>query len=380
MARPIGSFSRLRARLEHPGLAPRGERTFRVASGIVVALFAVGWAGAIVETARAGTPADAAPPTTLGAALTANPLSGGSAAPAAFLIDQALKAFAGRATFRGHSGAVDVILASPGDSALTVPGAMPANVQVGYSAAVGGADTVAGARAPARPGIWNVVVRLGQVSRAVPGMSVITLVPFSAKQSGRIGGYMLGSWPFERGGKPKSPAYFPPRGFVQVTAENEDLHLSDHVRLRDYITKGQVNVWPKYIAVSPKELDKIELTVQELEREGHSVARLGVISAFRNPNYNYTGGNTEGRAQLSRHMYGDAMDIYVDNGHGCMADLTGDGRVDVNDARVLARAAQKVEQTHPDLVGGIGVYAPTGAHCGFVHIDTRGFRARWGAW
>ena len=126
--------------------------------------------------------------------------------------------------------------------------------------------------------------------------------------------------------------------------------------------------------------DKIELTVQELEREGHSVARLGVISAFRNPNYNYTGGNTEGRAQLSRHMYGDAMDIYVDNGHGCMADLTGDGRVDVNDARVLARAAQKVEQTHPDLVGGIGVYAPTGAHCGFVHIDTRGFRARWGAW
>ena len=223
-------------------------------------------------------------------------------------------------------------------------------------------------------------MRLGQVSRAVPGMSVITLVPFSAKQSGRIGGYMLGSWPFERGGKPKSPAYFPPRGFVQVTAENEDLHLSDHLRLRDYITKGQVNVWPKYIAVSPKELDKIELTVQELEREGHSVARLGVISAFRNPNYNYTGGNTEGRAQLSRHMYGDAMDIYVDNGHGCMADLTGDGRVDVNDARVLARAAQKVEQTYPDLVGGIGVYAPTGAHCGFVHIDTRGFRARWGAW
>jgi uncharacterized protein YcbK (DUF882 family) len=29
-------------------------------------------------------------------------------------------------------------------------------------------------------------------------------------------------------------------------------------------------------------------------------------------------------------------------------------------------------------VGGIGVYRPRpGAHSGFVHIDTRGTRARW---
>lgn len=370
----------MRARLERPGLAPPGERTFRSASSVVVALFALGWAGAIVETARAGTPADAAPPPLLGGALTADPFASGNAAPAAFLMDQALKAFAGRATFRGYSGKVGVMLVSPGDSALTVPGALPANVQVGYRAVAGAADTLAGTRLPTQPGIWNVVLRLGQMARAVPGISVITLVPLSEKRGGRIGGYLLGTWPFERGGKPRSPAYLPPRGFVQVTPENEDLHLSEHIRLRDYITKGQVDVWPKYIAVSPRELDKIELTIQELERQGHPVERLGVISAFRNPNYNYTGGNTEGRAQLSRHMYGDAMDVYVDNGRGCMADLTGDGRVDVNDARVVARAAQQVEQTHPDLVGGIGIYAPTGAHCGFVHIDTRGSRARWGAW
>src|SRR5512144_2986670 len=101
MGRGVGSLrARLGARLEHPGLAPRGERRFRVASSIGVGLFALGWVGAIVETARAGTPADAAPAPMLGAALTANPLSSGSAAPAAFLIDQALQAFAGRASFR----------------------------------------------------------------------------------------------------------------------------------------------------------------------------------------------------------------------------------------------------------------------------------------
>jgi hypothetical protein len=77
-------------------------------------------------------------------------------------------------------------------------------------------------------------------------------------------------------------------------------------------------------------------------------------------------------------MYGDAMDVAIDNdGDGLMDDLNGDGRVTVKDARVLAAAADRVEKAYPDLVGGIGIYAPTGAHHGFVHIDTRGYRARW---
>jgi hypothetical protein len=44
---------------------------------------------------------------------------------------------------------------------------------------------------------------------------------------------------------------------------------------------------------------------------------------------------------------------------------------------VIVRAAERVEREHPRLVGGIGLYAPTGAHAGFVHLDTRGYRARW---
>ena len=381
MVGAIGSWRRrASARLEQPGLSPSGERRFRVATIVVVALFSGGWIAAIVETSAAGPPGTGAPPAMLSGAVTASPLSPDAPAPAAFLIGQALKSFAGAQTFRGHSGAVDVLLVNPGDSALTVPGSLPPSVEVALGSAAGGADTARGTTAPAGPGIWNVVLRLGGVARAVPGISVVSMVPFAAKRGGRIGGYTLGSWPYEKGARPRSPAYFPPRGFVQVTPQNQDLHLSDHIRLRDYITKGQTDVWPKYIAVSPKELDKIELTIQEMEREGHPF-RLGVISAFRSPSYNYRGGNTEGRAQLSRHMYGDAMDIYDDpKGTGCMNDLNGDGRVDVADARTLARAAQRVEQMYPDLVGGIGVYAPTGAHCGFVHIDTRGYRARWGAW
>jgi hypothetical protein len=76
-------------------------------------------------------------------------------------------------------------------------------------------------------------------------------------------------------------------------------------------------------------------------------------------------------------MYGDAMDWFVDNdGDGRMDDLNGDGRVDIEDAD-HARAAERVERRYPHLVGGIGHLPPTSAHAGFVHLDTRGYRARW---
>jgi len=114
-----------------------------------------------------------------------------------------------------------------------------------------------------------------------------------------------------------------------------------------------------------------------MEREGHAF-RLGVISAFRNPSYNYHGGITEGRAQLSRHMYGDAADVYPDDdGNGNIDDLNRDGRVDLADAKILADAAEAVEREHPSLVGGIGIYPGNRVHGPFVHIDVRGKRARW---
>jgi hypothetical protein len=218
---------------------------------------------------------------------------------------------------------------------------------------------------------------MGEVARAVPGLNVITTVPMSEKRAGRIGQYLVGSWPFEKGGA-RSAAYTAPRGFVRVMPEDLDLPISKHILLGDYLTKGQANVWPKYVALVPRALDKVELTIQELEREGHKVGNIGVISAFRTPSYNAGGGNTAGRGALSRHMYGDAIDFYIDsNRDGRMDDLNRDGRIDKSDARVIGSAAERVERQYPAMVGGIGIYAPTGGHSGFVHLDTRGSRARW---
>ena len=163
-----------------------------------------------------------------------------------------------------------------------------------------------------------------------------------------------------------------------MTPQNADTYVSKHFKLRDFVTKDQPNVWPKYLLLNPKLLDKLELTIQELEASGHPVKHMQVMSGFRTPNYNHKGGNTLGRANLSRHMYGDAADVFVDNdGNGIEDDLNHDGRVNPLDAEVVAAAADRVERKYPSLVGGIGVYSASSGHGPFTHIDVRGFRARW---
>ena len=104
------------------------------------------------------------------------------------------------------------------------------------------------------------------------------------------------------------------------------------------------------------------------------------MSGFRTPEYNAKGvGRRGGRAKDSRHQYGDAADVFVDNdGDGRMDDLNHDGRVDTRDVRIIIGAVERVEARHPDLVGGAGLYRATRSHGPFAHVDVRGTRARWG--
>jgi uncharacterized protein YcbK (DUF882 family) len=217
--------------------------------------------------------------------------------------------------------------------------------------------------------------RVGLVSPTGDSVALIALIPFSAKSGGTFQGYRIGYWPRER--KPMT-LYGLPEGFIEVTQEDQDVMLSARFRVRDFLTKDQGTVWPKYLVVQPTLLDKLELIADELERLGKP-STIKVLSGFRTPQYNAKGVCRRcGRAKDSRHMYGDASDIYVDgDGNGRMDDLNGDGRINVADARYLARIADQVESEHPELTGGIGIYRSTGAHGPFVHVDTRGFVARW---
>lgn len=231
-----------------------------------------------------------------------------------------------------------------------------------------------GSAALRQPGVY--IVDDSSLSRP---FAFVAMRSFSDKaHDGSIGSYRIGFWPGERGHS-RTAAYANPDGFIEVTRDNVSLPVSEHFQLGDFLTHGQSSVWPKYLVLHERLVDKLELVIAELEREGITVRHMTVMSGFRTPAYNADGGTTAGRSSVSRHMYGDASDVFVDNdGDGRMDDLNGDGRVDARDAQVIVDAADRVERAHPELVGGEGVYAATSAHGPFAHVDARGTRARWG--
>src|SRR5258705_337153 len=214
-------------------------------------------------------------------------------------------------------------------------------------------------------------------ARAAGDGSVITVRPAAENRAGRLGLYYIGNWPAARKGKP-GVSYDPPSGFIEVTPQDQNTQLSEHFKLRDFLPHDQANVWPKYIVVDMKMVDKDELVLQDLKEHGINPDGVRVMSGFRTPQYNAGGGDPRGRAALSRHMYGDANDIFIDNdGNGQMDDLNHDGRVNIADAKVIQDAVNRVERAHPSLIGGCGIYSGTSAHGPFTHIYTRGYPARW---
>ncbi len=216
-------------------------------------------------------------------------------------------------------------------------------------------------------------VKLPESSRT---FSLATLVPFTAKVAGKVGTYRIGNWPSEQSA-PRSSAYSNPAGFILVTKENQDTRVSENFRLRDFLTKDQATVWPKYLVLREELIDKLELTIADLKAHGVAVKKLHVMSGFRTPQYNAQGTGA-GRATNSRHMYGDAADVFVDNeGRGIMSDLNRDGRVNIGDTQVILDAVSRVERRYPDLVGGSGLYKANASHGPFAHIDVRGVKATW---
>lgn len=344
------------------------EHLFDTLSVLVLLLFAVGWSWSIAM-ARSR---DRSNPITPATGMVTAALTDPSAPSAAYLTGALLTALT--SSLKGESGKLEARIAPLGAS--IAPDTLPPGTVATFSSAAG-ADSTAALVAPNKVGIWQFVIHAANAIKPLAGFSVITLRPASEEQGGRLGLYYIGNWPAPRQVKP-GIVYRPPSGFIEVTQENENTQLSEHFKLRDFLPHDQPNVWPKYIVLDMKLLDKDELVLSDLAQHGIDIRGVRVMSGFRTPQYNAGGGDPRGRAALSRHMYGDANDIYIDsNGDGQMDDLNKDGRVNIADAKVICDAVGRVEQAHPSLVGGCGYYPATSAHGPFTHIDTRGYPARW---
>lgn len=204
-------------------------------------------------------------------------------------------------------------------------------------------------------------------------LNAVVMVPRERLRYGRVEGYRIGSYPSRpyRG----LARYRPPRGLLRLTPDLTDLRVSPHFTLGQFPTH-RPRTWPKYLVLQERLLLKLELLVERAAARGVPADAWRVLSGYRSPWYN----RDIGRPKYSRHIYGDAADVYVDvDGDGRMDDLDGDGRVSLRDAGVLHEIVGGMDRDPAlrTLLGGLGKYPVTSRHGPFIHVDTRGYRARW---
>ncbi len=226
--------------------------------------------------------------------------------------------------------------------------------------------------APREKGVSAIVVR-DSASGETVALHAFVMVPRPAGAT--IHGFRVGR--YERGALHGDRGYARPRGLVEVTEANRGTLVAPHFTLGQFVSK-QPGGYPKYLVLRERLLLKLEMLLEEAARVGLPVTTFQIMSGYRTPYYNRSIGN---ETRYSRHLYGDAADIYVDeNGDGVMDDLTGDGRADLEDARLLGGLIDQLSRSswYRPFEGGLGLYRANRAHGPFIHVDARGYRARWG--
>ncbi len=225
-------------------------------------------------------------------------------------------------------------------------------------------------QAPDQPGVADIeFTEDGKTIR----LRVFVLTPFVNGQQKSLSGYLIGSYtarPFRN-----LPSYSAPRGFIQLQLAGADTLVSPHFTLGQFKCKQQPGHDPSFLLISPRLLLKLEKLLAAAKAKGWQLKTLTVMSGFRTPSYNAMIGN---RSTSSRHLYGDAADIYIDNdGDGRMDDLNGDGVINRQDAKVLASLVETLSKDPDWYPGGLSSYPANAAHGPFVHLDARGYTARW---
>lgn len=277
----------------------------------------------------------------------------------------------------GTSGEVRIRFALPGErveyplevsgdpSTLTYQWVRLADSSVASaSRQLAGADVVA----PDAAGFYQLALLRGGERTIVNGMTLTVLVPFARKLGTTLNGYEIGEYVAERLGARKTER---PAGFVEIEQDELDLPITKHLRMADFVAHDGQQGWPRYAAVNPRLLDKLELVMAQIALwrggpDSQVQIALDVHSAFRTPLYNRA---VKRSARDSRHQYGDAADVTID--------ANGDGRFTLADSKLVVLAVEAVERSHPDLVGGLGLYTSRRFQTPYVHIDARGRRARW---
>lgn len=224
---------------------------------------------------------------------------------------------------------------------------------------------------PDKPGAYKLEVRTDQGDLMT--VNVLVMTPMTNKKGEYLNGYRIGNYP----SKPLNgnPIYNKPRGLFEVTEQNASLKLTPHFTLQQFLCKQSGN-YPKYLIVRERLLLKLEYLLEKANNEGYSIETFGFISGYRTPYYNKSIKNV----QYSRHVWGGAADIFIDQDkNGSMDDLNHDGTIDEKDVRIFYQIVDSEydKKDYHKFRGGLGFYKKNKSHNGFIHVDVRGWKARW---
>ncbi|NNC37729.1 MAG: hypothetical protein EX271_01530 [Acidimicrobiales bacterium] len=240
------------------------------------------------------------------------------------------------------------------------------NLPEGYSADISGEYVSGEWQTPPSAGNYSLVVRNPDGERTHT-VSIFVMEPSTnIDERGYLGDYRIGFYPKNT-----------PKGFIKLEKQDLKMKVSPSFAVGQFLCKQQRSTWPKYVLVSEENLTRLERLLKSLRDDGLTDAdTLFVMSGFRTPFYN----SAIGSAKFSRHMYGDASDVYLDHSprDGVMDDINGDGVINKADANFLYDYAKKLYRKDSVVKGGLGSYRANAVHGPFVHIDARGRPARWG--
>ena len=226
--------------------------------------------------------------------------------------------------------------------------------------------------APVKPGLYALKVKT-PAGDTLADFSAFVMVPSKAVTKGVLNRYEIGEYPETplKG----NPIYIPPKGFIEVTRQNEDTKVSPNFRIKEFLDQAE----ERLSEISRARRAAGVLTGGDrraLETAGWDAGDIFVMSGYRTPYYNKQLDDTK----YSLHQWGRASDIFLDkDDNGRMDDFNKD-KVDFEGGCGRARrspGSARQDARARSFIGGIGIYGSTSAHGPFVHVDTRPWRARW---
>lgn len=154
--------------------------------------------------------------------------------------------------------------------------------------------------------------------------------------------------------------------FYLVNSKDVYRYIAGDIRIRDLLSRDEFysasimdRSNPIYWRIDKEILYKIIELRQELEQNNYEKNGFEVRHGYRTPEHN----ESVGGASKSRHIKGEAVDMVI-------LDVNKDGEYTDEDKQIVIDI---LEQKIIKNQGGIGKYPGTRT----VHMDVRGYRARW---